>query len=326
MSTSDRLKMRAAVLDAFGGPDKLQLRQVVRPQPAPNQVLIRVEAAGVGSWDAEERQGLYDGAFGYPSKFPYILGWDGAGVIEAVGAYVHRFEPGERVVVASMPLPDGGFYADYAVVDQENLAAAPANLPLDQAAALPWDGLTAQSGLDLLEVRQDYRLMIIGASGGVGHLAVQLAKNRGARVLAVASGDDGLDLCLKLGADKAVDGHRENILEAVRNFAPDGLDGVLTLVGGAAIDAVLGLLGDVPVAVPYGVNPEPTSEKGNIRLYNGERGNDAFTRLMAVVAAGGVQVHIAEIFSLEEVVSAHERLKQHYLGKLVLTMADKAWR
>lgn len=320
MNASDRPQMRAVVLDAYGGPNKMQLREVARPEPAPNQVLVRVEAAGIGSWDAEEREGLYDGVFGIPSSFPYILGWDGAGVIEAVGADVQRFRPGDRVIAASMPVPDGGFYADYAVVDEDNLATAPANLPLEQAAALPWDGLTAQSGLDILEVGQGYRLMIIGASGGIGHLAIQMAKSRGAHVLAAASGDDGLNLCLELGADQAIDGRREDILAAVRDFAPDGLDGVLTLVGGEAIDAALDQLGDMPVAVPYGVNPEPTSKKGNIRLYNGERGKDAFARLMAVVAAGEVRVHVAETFPLQEAVAAHERLKRHYVGKLALTL------
>lgn len=321
MNTPDRPPMRAAVLDAFGGSDKLQLRQVARPQPAPNQALIRVEAAGVGAWDAEEREGHYDRVFGIPSSFPYILGWDGAGVIEAVGGTVQRFQPGDQVIAASMPVPNGGFYADYAVVDEENLALAPANLPLEQAAALPWDGLTAQSGLNALEVRQGNRIVIIGASGGIGHLALQLAKSRGASVLAIASGDDGVNLCRELGADQAIDGRREDILAAVRDFAPDRTDGILTLVGGETIGAVLHQLGpDVPVAVPHGVTPELNSGKGSIRFYNGERGEAAFARLLEVVAAGKLRVHVAETFPLEEVGAAHERLKRHYLGKLALTM------
>lgn len=321
MNSSDSPHMRAAVLDAFGGSDKLQIRQVARPQPSSNQALIRVEAAGVGAWDAVEREGHFDGVFGIPSSFPYILGWDGAGVIEAVGGKVQRFQPGDQVIAASMPVPNGGFYADYAVADVENLAMAPPNLPLEQAAALPCDGLTAQSGLDALEVRQGNHIVIIGASGGIGHLALQLAKNRGASVLAIASGDDGVKLCRELGADQAIDGRRENILAAVRAFAPDQVDGILTLAGGEAISAALHQLGpDVPVAVPHGVTPEPDSGKGNIRFYNAKGGEAAFARLLEVVAAGKLRVHVAETFPLEEVGAAHERLKRHYLGKLALTM------
>jgi NADPH:quinone reductase len=316
MTSPSLTSMQAVVLDAFGGVETLQVREVERPRPAPGQVLIRVEAAGVGSWDAEEREGGYDGAFGFPSRFPYILGWDGAGVVESVGLGVLNFQAGDRVIAATMPLPHGGFYAQYAVVAEENVAIMPANLSIEQAGALPWDGLTAQSGLDTLSVGVGQRIMIIGASGGIGHMAVQLAKSRGAFVLAIASGDDGVDLCRQLGANMAVDGRRVDVVAAAHEFAPIGLDAVLTLVGGDSIERVLRALGSVPVAAPFGVNPEPKS--GSVRMFNGERGNKALGRLTASVSAKELTVHVSDIFSLGRAAEAHNRLKRHYIGKIAI--------
>jgi NADPH2:quinone reductase len=317
----DENEMRAVLLDAFGDAESLRLGRTARPAPGPRDVLIRVAAAGIGAWDAEERSGHYDGIFGLPSRFPYILGWDGAGLVEETGAEVTRFRPGDRVMAASMPLPRGGFYAEFAVVDQAHVAVIPPGLTMEQAACLPWDGLTAQSGLDALAAKAGDALMIIGASGGIGHLALQLAKARGAKVLAVVSGEDGVRLGIELGADSVVDGRRDDIVQAARTFAPDGLDGILTMVGGQAIDAVIGQLGStVRIAAPLGVHPEPISASGNLTLYNGDRGSDAFAKLSEAVVEGGLRIHVAETFPLERAVEAHKRLERHYVGKLALTI------
>ncbi len=314
-------EMRAVLLDAFGGADRLRIGRTGRPKPGPRDVLIRVAAAGIGAWDAEEREGHYDGAFGFPSRFPYILGWDGAGLVEEIGAEVTRFRPGDRVMAASMPLPRGGFYAEFAVVDEAHVAIIPPGFTMEQAACLPWDGLTAQSGLDALAVEKGGALMIIGASGGIGHLAVQLVRARDAKVLAVVSGEDGVRLGVELGADAVVDGRRDDIVAAARAFAPDGLDGILTMVGGQVVDAAISQLGSsVPVAAPLGVNPEPASAFGNVTMYNGDRGSDAFAKLSKAVVDGGLTVHVAETFPLEQAAEAHRRLERHYVGKLALTI------
>src|ERR687897_95448 len=125
-------QMNAVVLDRFGGVDELSSRRIPLPEVGDDDVLIRVEFAGVGSWDAVEREGHYDGAFGVASTFPYVLGWDGAGTVSAVGADVAGFSPGDRVYAATMPLPRGGFYAQYAVVAQEYVARVPAGLAVEQ--------------------------------------------------------------------------------------------------------------------------------------------------------------------------------------------------
>jgi NADPH:quinone reductase len=194
--------MQAAVIDRFGGIENLELRTLPLPEVGSTDVLIRVEVAGIGSWDAEEREGGYEGIFGLESTFPYILGWDGAGTVAAVGQEVTRFKKGDRVYAASTPLPRGGFYAQYAVVGADNVSHVPSRLTMEQAGVMPWDALTALSGLDELGLKQGDTVMILGASGGIGHFAVQFAKRAGARVLAVASGEDGVTLANESGADR----------------------------------------------------------------------------------------------------------------------------
>ncbi|MGL4238881.1 quinone oxidoreductase family protein [Tabrizicola sp.] len=312
--------MRAVVLDRFGGFENLELREVPRPVPEDGQVLVRVHAAGVGSWDAEEREGGYDGIFGMPSTFPYILGWDGTGVAEAVGRNVGKLKVGDRVYAASMPLPSGGFYAEYAVVDQEHVSPVPSNLSLEQAAAMPWDALTAQSGIDALRLSPGRSVMILGASGGIGHLAVQFAKLHGARVLAVASGADGVDLSRRLGADVAIDGRQDDVLAAAAAFSSKGIDAALTTFGGEAADrAIAAVRAGGIVACPHGVAPTPEPAAAvSLVMYNGDRSQQAFDRLNRLVETDQVRVEVSEVFRLDQAQQAHARIERHYVGKLVL--------
>lgn len=312
--------MQAAVIDGFGGIEKLVLQRVPVPAVGPTDVLIRVEAIGVGSWDAHEREGRYDGLFGFGSTFPYVLGWDGAGTVAAMGENVTRFELGSLVCAASMPLPRGGFYAEYAVVDEEHVLHIPRGLSVEQAAAMPWDALTAQSGLELLHLTAGSTLMVIGASGGVGHFGLQMGKRLGARVLAVASGEDGVDLAKRLGADAIVDGRRSDVVEAARRFAPEGLDAALVTVGGEAIDQALAALrSGARVACPYGVSPEPRlSADRELLLYNGDRTQQGTKKLGQFIDAGPLEVHLAKVFSLDQAAAAHRALSEHYVGKLAM--------
>ena len=197
--------MQAAAIDAFGGIEAIKIKTLPVPTIKPNEVLIKVEIAGVGSWDKTEREGGYDGIFGIPSTFPYILGWDGAGTIAAVGKDVLDLAVGDQVYAASTPLPNGGFYAEYVAVPTEHVAAIPSKLTTEQAGVMAWDALTALSGLDTLKLKEGETLMIFGASGGIGHIAVQFAKRQRVRVLAVASGSSGVELTQSLGADVSID-------------------------------------------------------------------------------------------------------------------------
>ncbi|MFG3682608.1 zinc-binding alcohol dehydrogenase family protein [Micromonospora chalcea] len=315
-------QMNAVVLDRFGGVGELSPRRIPLPEVGDDDVLIRVESAGVGSWDAGEREGEYDGVFGVPSSFPYVLGWDGAGTVAAVGRDVTRFEVGERVYAATMPVPRGGFYAEYAVVGAEFVARVPDRMPNGQAGAMAWDALTALSGLDLLGLRPDETLMVFGASGGIGHMAVQLARHRGIRVLAVASGDDGVALARRLGADDAVDGRRDDVPAAALEFAPGGLDAALVTVGGEAAERALrAVRNSGRIAWPNGVLPALVSSPGApVHHYDGDRSRAATDRLNAIIESSSFEVHIARTFPLERAGDAHRALGDHYVGKLALTV------
>ena len=318
--------MRAAAINHFGPADNITIQNVPVPNISPDEVLIEVAAAGVGSWDATEREGHYDGAFDMPSTFPYILGWDGAGVVAAIGANVQGFVVGDAVYAASMPLPKGGFYAQYKAVNAEHVAHIPHNLTIEQAAAMPWCALTALSGLDALELQKGETIMIMGASGGIGHIAMQLAKNMGARVFAVVSGDDGVQLAIQLGADKVVDGVKDDIITAAKEFAPEGIDTALALIGGETVNTALAAVRDGGrVAYPEGVWPAPhTKETVNKRTYNGDTSRNATDRLNTLVESGSFAVHIDKTFSLEHAIDAHKMLGTHYVGKIVLRITEPA--
>ena len=232
--------MKAIALDRFGGLETMKLQMLPVPEADPNEVLIHAEWAGVGPWDPFEREGGFVEVFGIEPKFPYVLGSDGAGTIAAVGDRVKGLKPGDRVYAFSLVNPKGGFYAEYVAVNADNVSLIPGQLTPQQAGAMPVDAMTALRGLDdTLALRAEESVMIFGASGGIGHLAVQLAKRMGARVFAVASGSDGVALVKRLGADAVVDGHQDDIAAAARQFAPNGLDAALITAGGPAADKAL---------------------------------------------------------------------------------------
>jgi NADPH:quinone reductase-like Zn-dependent oxidoreductase len=313
--------MRAVALDKFGGPESLKIQNLPIPEIEANEVLIRVEAAGVGAWDPFEREGGFVEITGIKPTFPYVLGTDGAGTIAAVGEDVKRFKEGDRVYAAELANPKGGFYAQYAAVKADNTSLIPGQLSIDQAAVLPTDALTALTGLEkVLGLKSGDSLMVFGASGGIGHLALQLAKRLGANVFAIASGDDGVQLAKKLGADSAVDGRSDDVLEAAKEFAANGIDAALVTAGGEDTDeALLAIRQGGRIAYPHGVMPEPTAPDGvAIEAYDGEFSPALIDRVNALINSGPFEVHVDRMFGLEEVSEAHKALTEHHLGKIAL--------
>ena len=313
--------MRAVALDKFGGPEALTIQDLPIPQLEEHEVLIRVEAAGVGAWDPFEREGRFVDIVGIKPTFPYVLGTDGAGTIAAVGKNVSRFKEGDRVYAAQLVNPKGGFYAQYAAVKADNASLIPGNLSMEQAAVLPTDGLTALTGLEkVLGLKSGESLMVFGASGGIGHLALQLAKRLGATVFAIASGDDGVQFARKLGADSAVNGRRDDVLKAAKEFASNGIDAALVTAGGEkTVEALLAIRKGGRIAYPHGVMPEPTAPDGvEIESYDGENSPALIERLNTLINSGPFEVHVDTTFPLEEANKAHKALDEHHLGKIAL--------
>jgi len=315
MQPSIPREMKAAAIDRFGGPEVLHTETLPVPRPKGSQVLIRLDCAGVGVWDPYVRSGELE--LGKRS-FPQVIGNDGAGEVVALGARAKRFHVGDRVYAYGF---EGGFYAEYVAIEEGEVAPIPPGLSAEEAGALGADGTTALLGLDdQLHLAPGQTLMVFGASGGIGHIAVQLAKRMGAKVLAVASGADGVALVRKLGADAVVDGKREDVARAVRGFAPDGLDAALVLVHAEGLDAALAMIKKGGrVAYPNGVEPEPRAPKGVKRLaYDGEPSADAFERLNALIAKGPFHVELGRVYPLEDAARAHREIEQHHLGKVAL--------
>lgn len=309
--------MRAAVIERFGGPEVLELREVAVPQPGPEDILVQLHTAGVGEWDAWHREG---GDAPEQPRFPLVLGTDGAGVVAARGARVERFAEGDAVY--AYDYERRGFYAEYVAVSQSHAGPIPSSLALAEAGAIACIGLTALQGIDdQLRVQQGEAVAVHGASGAVGHLAVQFARLRGAKVLGIASGEDGVALVHRLGAEAAVDGRKADAAAAARRFAPQGLDQLLALIGGQSLEHLLAAMREgARVAWPNGIEPEPRQRPGMEFLsYDATPGIDEFARLTRAVDAAQLKVHVGAAFPLAQTAQAHRRLAAgHVLGKMVL--------
>jgi NADPH:quinone reductase-like Zn-dependent oxidoreductase len=310
--------MAAVAIDRFGGPEVLSIHSLPVPVPEDDEVLIAVDTAGVGSWDADIRDGWSPNG---RTHFPLVLGTDGSGTVSAVGSRVRRFKLGDRVYAYSWANPKGGFYAEYVAVSAKKVAPIPERLDMEHAGAIPTTGLTALQGIDdALHVKQGENVIVHGAAGGVGSLALQFAKLRGARVFATVSSDDRLAFVRGLGADIAVNGRVQDITSAALRFAPEGIDAVLGLAGGEALERCLDALRrGGRLAYPNGVDPEPKKRR-DIRMtpYDAIAGVEEFKRLAQTLEAMNLEIP-AEAYGLAEAAKAHERLAAgHLLGKIVL--------
>jgi len=312
--------MKGIAIDAPGGPEVMTLRTLPVPTVDADDVLIEVHAAGVAVWDLQIRKSM---AWVKP-RFPYVLGSDGSGIVVAIGASVTRFKVGDAVYGYCWDNLKGGFYAEYVSAPSDCIAKLPKGISLEAAGALGASGLTALSGVDrALNLKRGDNVIIHGASGAVGTLAVQLAKLRGARVLATASGEEGVALVRRLGADVAIDGRTGDIAAAARAFAPKGADAVLAFAGGDALEKCLDAIrAGGKFAYPTGVEPVPKSRPGlNTSPYDALFGDQKvqWAELNRAVEAKKFEVPIAATFALAEAADAHRKVEAGGVrGKVVL--------
>lgn len=314
--------MRAVVVDRYGDPDVLSVVRRDVPEPLPTEIRVRVAAAGVNPVDWKTRAGR--GMAPVLGDPPVVLGWDVAGVVDAVGPGVTRFAVGDRVFGMPWFPREAGAYAEFVTAPSRHFAACPAELNDVAAAALPLAGLTAwQCLVDIARLDRGQRVLIHAAAGGVGHLAVQIAKSRGAYVIGTASSAKHR-LLGELGMDEAINyqGTRfEQVVEPV--------DVVLDLVGGDVAMRSLralrpgGLLITVPSLPESDVIVAAREQGVRVTGMLVEPDGRALEELASLVREGRLRPLVERTFPLEEAEAAH-RLgeKGRTTGKIVLTVGS----
>ncbi|WP_369699677.1 NADP-dependent oxidoreductase [Nesterenkonia sp. Act20] len=294
----------------YGEPHTLELSELDLPKVAPGAVLIKIQRASVNPVDWKVMSGGLDALMDV--VFPAIPGWDVSGVIEQLGPDVPEFSVGDRVAsYARKDFIHGGTYAEYVAVPADSVAKIPDGVDFDSAAGLPLTGLTAQRALETLEVTSSDTLLIHAASGGVGHLAAQLAVERGATVLGTASEKNHAKL-RELGVTPLTYG--EGLADRVHEAAPDGVTAVADFVGGVLEDT-LAVLADggrhVSIADPS------VMEHGGRWLWVRPDGPRLRT-LLEKVAADTLRVDVDRVFPLEESASAMEANQSGSNGKILI--------
>jgi NADPH:quinone reductase-like Zn-dependent oxidoreductase len=307
--------MRAVIMESYGGPEVLKLADMPLPSPLLTEVLVRVRAVGTNPVDTYVRSGAFQ-----LLKPPAILGWDLSGVVEEVVPGVNRFRVGDEVF--GMPLfpRAAGAYAEYVAAPARQLARKPAGLDHIQAGGLPLAGVTAwQALVDIAEIRPGQRVLIHAAAGGVGHLAVQIAKARGAHVVGTASRSKH-DFLRSVGAEEAFDYREADFATVVKD-----IDVAVDLVGRDYGPRTLEVLrpGGVLVTIER-VNPALAAQAAacgkRVAGMAVEPDRVALEGLARLVEEGKLRVHVGEVLPLEEARRAHEILAQRgTTGKVVLT-------
>ncbi|MEU4161016.1 NADP-dependent oxidoreductase [Actinoplanes sp. NPDC026670] len=308
--------MRVITQDQLGGPEVLHESTADRPSPGPTEILVRVHAAGLNPVDAKSR--AHGGFLGQP---PFVLGWDVSGVVEEVGVGVTLFAPGDEVFgMPRFPRPAGA-YADYVTGPARHFAAKPAELDHVQAGGLPLTGLTAwQALVDRARVRPGQRVLVHAAAGGVGHLAVQIAKAQGAYVIGTARAAKH-DLLRELGADEVVDYTAVDFTEAV-----EPVDVVIDPIGGDDGPRCLRVLkpGGVMVSLNSPAEQRLVAEAEQLGVRAGfllvEPDRAGLLALADLVRAGRLRVLVEASLPLAEAAKAHELSETgRATGKIVLT-------
>ena len=313
----EKTMMKAVVAHEYGAPEVLKFEEVPRPEPKEDEVLVRVIASGVNPADPLTLSGKYAREFG--THLPLIPGYDIAGIVEKTGAKVTNLKAGDAVY--GYPTFGGG-WAEYITVKQWEVAAKPKTLNFAEAAAVPMGALTAwQALVDTARLHPGQTILVHGGSGGVGSFAVQIAKARGARVIATAS-TANQDLLMQLGADVAID-YTKTRFEGV---AKD-LDAVLDPVGKETLARSYGVVKKGGIVMSLVARPDPVElEKRGIRGAAISVHPDAedLAEIARLIDAGKIKPVVTEVLPLSEAIAAQRQAETHHTrGKLVLRIADE---
>jgi NADPH:quinone reductase-like Zn-dependent oxidoreductase len=307
--------MKAVAIEAYGGLEKLKLMQLPRPDPAPAEILVKVKNAGVNPVDTMFREGYLQ-----TGPFPLIQGSDFAGVVEAVGSAVTDFQAGDPVY--GYKFLGNGTYAEYVTV-AENLAAhKPPELSFEQAAGVPCAGLVAYEALvDTLKPAPGEHVLITASAGGVGQIAVQIAKSLGAIVIATASARNH-EFVAGLGADHIIDYVTRDYVRATRKIVPTGVD-VALAIAEDSLERIVGAVRDKGRIATFRPPLTEGLDRG-IRsfLTTASRGTDMLNSLAGFISEGAIHtIHVDRVLSLEEAHTAQRLISEgHVRGKIIITV------
>jgi NADPH:quinone reductase-like Zn-dependent oxidoreductase len=315
----ERREMRTIAEETFGGP--IALIDLPTPEIGTGEVLIRVRAAGVNPFDWKVADGALEDQMKH--RFPLILGFDAAGVIERVGADVTELAEGDEVYgYLFKPVIGNGTYAEYVGAPEPIVAKRPVTVGFAEAAALPTPGLTAMDLVDAVDTREGETILIVGATGGVGSYATQLAARRGAHVIATARQTNEA-LVRRLGAAETIDHTTEDLVDAVRMARPGGIDAVIDVVSDSeALGRISTLVneGGRLASSVYAADVEGLAKRGigatNVSMQPDARRLEELSRM---VDAGELSVRLDRTYPLEKAPEAlEERRTGHVRGKIVL--------
>jgi len=314
---SGNAKMRAVVIYAYGGPEVMKLENVARPEPAENDVLIRVIAASINPVDVAIRKGYWAKLVG---NFPLILGMDAAGIVEKVGNKVTKYKAGDPVF-AFFTVKDEGGYAEFVTAKEDELASKPNTVSFAQAAGVGAAGATAWEALiDTANLCAGQTVLIHGGSGGVGHLAIQIAKANGAKVVATAS-TANQDFLKQMGVDVAIDYTRTKFEDIAKD-----VDVVLDTVGRDTLERSYGVVKKGGIIVSIVDEPKPLAlEAHGIRgvMLRCTPKAGVLEELGKLMEAKKVTPVISQIFPMTEVVQAQDQIATgHTRGKIVLSIGQ----
>jgi NADPH:quinone reductase-like Zn-dependent oxidoreductase len=315
LAAAAQSSMKAIVIHSYGGPEVLKYEDAPQPQPKDDEVLIRVMAAAVNPVDVFIREGHFTGA-----KFPLIPGMDVSGVVEQTGNKVTKFKRGDAIY-AYLSFEEQGGYAEFAVTKQDHAAPKPRSIDFEKTAAVPlaattaWQALVERAGLSAGQT-----VLIHGGSGGVGTFAVQIAKARGAKVIATAS-TANQDLLKQLGVDQPIDYTTTKFEDVVKD-----VDIVLNAVRGDTLARSYGVVKKGGIIVSITEPPDPAElEKHGIRGTGLSAHPDAkiLEELTKLIDAGKITPIVSAVLPLVDVTKAHQQIASHHTrGKVVLKVAE----
>jgi NADPH:quinone reductase-like Zn-dependent oxidoreductase len=315
--------MKAVVINEFGDRSKLTYTDIEKPNVCEGEVLIRIKAAGVNPVDTKIREGLLKKRM--PNILPITLGWDLAGIVVDTGHSARRFKPGDEVYAYARRMTiQHGTYAEYISLPESYVSHKPSNISFEDAASIPLAGLTAyQAIFEKGKLAKNHKILILGASGGVGSFAIQFAKVKGAIVYALA-GSSRKDYLQSIGADEILDYTQENWPDTFKERLPEGADVVFDCVGGDATSkayqyvkkggTLVSILNqpDADLAGKYEINAKYLFVEPNVL---------ELEKIKDWIEKGKVKVSVQHVYALKDAAKAHKQIETgHTQGKVVLAV------